>query len=1003
MPLSFVTRLLAGVLLTAGALSSAEGQEARDRAVEIRATIRQAPPRIALQWNAPAKATLLSQRIYRRTAGSVVWTELATLPLTAKTYADNAVTVGMRYEYFLYRVYDGLPGTASGWLSAGIRVPLVAERGKVILLVDETMAAPLATELAQFTRDLTGDGWIVLRQDVARTASVTSIRSAVQTLYQADPTQTTTLILFGHIPVPYSGDYAADGHLDHRGAWPADSYYADVDGTWTDSTVNSTFATVDRIRNIPGDGKFDQSSIPSDVELAVGRIDLSLMPVFGVSETELLRQYLVRNHQFRHRLAAYTTIPRRALIDDGFGFFGGEAFAATGWRSFTSLFGSANVRALDWFTTLQTQKYLFAYGCGAGGYSAANGVGTTNEFAAKHSQAVFNFLFGSYLGDWDNQDNLLRAPLGGTSASLGLASAWAGRPHWHLHPLGLGETIGDCTRRSQNNLASFPGGYESNNTARGVHIALMGDPTLRLHPVKPPTKLVTKPAAKQITLSWRAGGDSPVEGYIVSRATSPLGPFVRLRGGVAAGASFVDRSVEPGVNYYYLVRAVKRETTTSGSYLNSSQGLFSEAVATTAGTDQEIQVEGNGYSITDGDTAPLPAARTDFGAVEVGAAGVIRTFTVRNSGSATLTISSLLLSGTGAADFLVSNAPTSIAAGAAANFEVTFRPSTIGPRSAKLTLRNNDKNEASFDFIVGGIGAASPAAIEVTPPLLALSAPSNSTLSRALNVANPGTGTLAYEITSSLQRYHARDSDSFGGPAYNWVEISGTGTPIVSWPNLDESATGEIPVGFTFPYYGTGSDFLRIATNGFIAPRDSITFGQNGPLPNSAAPGGMIAPFWTDVFIDAGSRVFWQNVGGNFVVQYDNVSLLGEPASRFTCEAILTPAGEIFFQYKTLTSVSGNYTIGLQNGRCDDAVLVAYNEPYVHAGLAVRITPPTTTPWLTVPSASGNIAPETTTPVAVNLDTTGLAPGEYYAELMIKSNAATGAPVVVPVQLTVTP
>ena len=37
-------------------------------------------------------------------------------------------------------------------------VTLATDRGRVLLLVDDTMATPLATELATFIRDLQGDG-----------------------------------------------------------------------------------------------------------------------------------------------------------------------------------------------------------------------------------------------------------------------------------------------------------------------------------------------------------------------------------------------------------------------------------------------------------------------------------------------------------------------------------------------------------------------------------------------------------------------------------------------------------------------------------------------------------------------------------------------------------------------------------------------------------------------------------------------------------------------------
>lgn len=61
---------------------------------------------------------------------------------------------------------------ASGVLYSGIALPPVDRRGRIILLVDETMAAPLTGELERLERDLAGDGWTVLRHDVTRQATV---------------------------------------------------------------------------------------------------------------------------------------------------------------------------------------------------------------------------------------------------------------------------------------------------------------------------------------------------------------------------------------------------------------------------------------------------------------------------------------------------------------------------------------------------------------------------------------------------------------------------------------------------------------------------------------------------------------------------------------------------------------------------------------------------------------------------------------------------------------
>jgi len=112
-------------------------------------------------------------------------------------------------------------------------------------------------------------------------------------------------------------------HPSHLGAWPADLYYGDVNGIWTDNSVNKTDSDDPRNDNIPGDGKFDQSNIPSPVELEVGRVDMFDLPAFNPrSEKDLLRQYLIKDHNFRHKLV--TTV-RRGLVRDNFGDLSGDA------------------------------------------------------------------------------------------------------------------------------------------------------------------------------------------------------------------------------------------------------------------------------------------------------------------------------------------------------------------------------------------------------------------------------------------------------------------------------------------------------------------------------------------------------------------------------------------------------------------------------------------------------------------------------------------------------
>ena len=294
-------------------LSSEEaaGQQPRDTVVEVSANVQLAPAQISLTWKASSFPITL-QKVFRRLKGESAWVDVATPANGELSYTDEEVVVGASYEYLIYRSLDAAePAYAAGYLSAGIRLPLVERRGRVILLVDATMSAPLEVELSRFMADLQGDGWEVARQDVSRSLPVPAVKALVQSLHAQQPSSTRALILFGHIPVPYSGELAPDGHPDHRGAWPADVYYADLDGAWTDSVVNNEGPARSENRNVPGDGKFDQSSLPSSLELEVGRIDLAGMESVsnGLTEAALLRQYLDRNHAFRHQLGAFRFHP----------------------------------------------------------------------------------------------------------------------------------------------------------------------------------------------------------------------------------------------------------------------------------------------------------------------------------------------------------------------------------------------------------------------------------------------------------------------------------------------------------------------------------------------------------------------------------------------------------------------------------------------------------------------------------------------------------------------
>ncbi len=565
-------RWVLGALLLVGAGAIPAGALGpRDYVVPLSASVTLSPPAIRLHWPPASGGSGIT--VQRKLLESGTWLPLAALPPQADGYVDWQVAPGQTWEYRVIR--EGSSPVAYGYLLAGLDAPARDVRGAVLLVVDNRQAGPLAPELRRLEDDLTADGWRVRRIDVAPEDSPAGVKSRIVAAHQAAPL--TTVFLLGRVPVPYSGNFAPDGHSDHAGAWPADLFYGDLDGHWSDTSVFRISATDSRHHNVPGDGKYDPSSQPSDVELEIGRVDFSNLPAFGLSETELLRRYLDKNHRFRHR--RLTVVPR-ALIDDRFGDAGGLAYAQTAWRGFAPLVGADRVTAQTWNAGLAAESALWAYGASSGWYTNCEGVVSTGDFATRAYPAVFTLLFGSYFGDWDarpnhySQNNLMRAALG--SGDI-LACGWAGRPLWLLHPMGLGGHIGQSLRLTQNHTGTrYP---PASIGMRQVHVALMGDPTLRQYYVAPPSNLTARverapSGGEQVRLDW-APATEAVRGYRLYRAAAPRGPYTRIGPDPIVGTTYTD--LPPSGQPHYLVRALTRVTSPSGTYDDLSQGAYAKA------------------------------------------------------------------------------------------------------------------------------------------------------------------------------------------------------------------------------------------------------------------------------------------------------------------------------------------------------------------------------------------------------------------------------------------
>lgn len=548
-------------------------QTPKDCSVELWATIQSNPPTITLNWL--TNATTANYSVARKPKNSSSWTIVASsLSGATNQYVDNTVLTGTHYEYRLIR--NGNNYTGYGYINSGIEVPEVDYRGKLILIVANTHSVSLANEIERLENDLEGDGWETIKFFVSPADPVTQVKAQILNSYNLDPINTKAVFLLGHVPVPYSGNLGPDGHTNHQGAWPADAYYGELNGNWTDMGVTSTTLSPARTQNVPGDGKFDQSFIPTAMELQVGRVDLWGMNSFSLTETQLLKNYLDKDHDYRKKIIA---VSDGAVIDDNFGYFSGEAFAACGYKNFGPLVNPANVSAApgSYFSAMTgTNSCRWSYGCGGGSYTSASGIGNTSNFAASDLQGIFTMMFGSYFGDWDVPDNFLRAPL---CQGKILTNVWAGRPHWMFHHMAMGENIGYSTMLTQNNTNTyFPSPYPANaGLFNTVHIALMGDPTLRNHIVAPVSNVMATKIGFNCLITWSASTETNVVGYHIYMKNDTNATYVRLNGNPLTTTTFTDYCLEHKGVYKYMVRTLKLESNPSGSYYNMSEGVADTA------------------------------------------------------------------------------------------------------------------------------------------------------------------------------------------------------------------------------------------------------------------------------------------------------------------------------------------------------------------------------------------------------------------------------------------
>jgi hypothetical protein len=217
---------------------------------------------------------------------------------------------------------------------------------------------------------------------------------------------------------------------------------------------------------------------------------------------------------------------------------------------------------------------------------------------------------------------------------------------------------------------------------------------------------------------------------------------------------------------------------------------------------------------TAGPTISLSPTTINFGNLADGTTSAKVPITVTNTGSSTVTFSSIAVTGTNSANFAqTNNCGTSLTQGNACTINVTFSPSTAGSYTAAVTLTDNAANNPQS---VGLSGTG------VAPVTLSAS-------SIAFGTVLVGTNKVAAPVTLTNKMNVALTGITVAASGTGFTQVNTCGTSIAAGGTCTITAT------FTPNAAGAATGAVTITDSANNSPQ-SITLTGTGALPVALNP-----------------------------------------------------------------------------------------------------------------------------------------------------------------------
>ena len=317
------------------------------------------------------------------------------------------------------------------------------------------------------------------------------------------------------------------------------------------------------------------------------------------------------------------------------------------------------------------------------------------------------------------------------------------------------------------------------------------------------------------------------------------------------------------------------------------------------------------------------------------------------------------------------------------------------------------------------------AEVTVDPVGLAVSVEAGNDLQTEMTLSNPFDYNISFKIKlheideemralnanlmRNLRDLHGPARDRRGDPddaGYFWVDQNEDDGPDFDWVDIanregaqrlqlaDDWNSGEIELGFEFPWYGEWYPSVRICSNGWFTfdPEQDGVFSNLPEFPSEDEPNNILAVDCFDMTpTNQSSMWFWSDGEGVAVISWLSMApRLAPVIADITMQAILiAETGTVLYQYGDQRGLPANQVnIGYENQTGELGANILFQQAVVQ-GTAYAISGPFTK-WLLIEPDEGVIPAEDISSLDVTFLTEEMEAGTYEMRVSIELSDAEG-------------